>query len=35
LPFGLDLIGQARGVTEGGNLRFRVISADGSLWALC
>ena len=35
LPFGLDLIGQARGVAEGGNLGFRVVSADGCLWALC
>ena len=35
LPFGLDLIGQARGVAEGRNLGFRVVSADGSLWALC
>ena len=35
LPFGLNLIGQARGVAEGWNLGFRVISADGSLWALC
>ena len=28
LPFGLDLIGQARGVAEGGNLGFWVVSAD-------
>ena len=28
LPFGLNLISQARGVAEGGNLGFRVISAD-------